>query len=159
MSQFFNIQFGSGNPADNTGLSPTFIFFGAPLLGTTLPPPGVTEYLAGSGHYGFVYGTTTPIQFTIDGGAALASSDRYVSGTLDPVQTVDTRLGFVTDSFGSTGTDPSTVLGYLRRNLEWLEGNAEFSKASGAWSVYSRGSSTLLKVKTLTNTSSAAGKT
>ncbi len=159
MAKTFGLQFGTGNPATASGLSPTFIAFVAPSLGTTLTPPGVTEVITGTGLYSFVYGATTAIIFTIDGGAALADSDRYVTGTLDPVQTVDERLGWATDSFGTTVTDPTTVFGHARRNQEFNEGNATYNKSAATWFNYSRGSSVLLFVKTLTNTSSAAGKT
>jgi len=159
MSQYRGIQFGSGNPATNTGLSPTFIMFAKLDTGTTTLPPGITETIVGSGLYYFIYGATGPISFTVDGGSALATADRYVSGTMDPVQSVDVRLGYTSDSFGSTLTDPATAISYLKRTLEFLEGNANYDKATAIWSVYSRGSSTLLRVKTLSNTSSDADKT
>lgn len=159
MSNYFGLQFGSANPADNTGLSPTFIAFVSPLLGTTLAPPGITESITGTGLYHFVYGATGPILFTIDGGAALAAADRYVSGSLDPVQAVDNKVGFVTDSFGSTSANPTTLMGFVRRNQEVLEGNATYNKSAATWFNYSRGSSVLLFTKTLANSSSAATKT
>lgn len=151
------LKFGSGDPRTNSGLTPTFIIFCGPT-GVTYPTPGITEPTVGTGAYYFNYGTTTSIFFTVDGGAGLSSGDRYVSGVLDPIQVVDQRMGTTSDSFGSTAVDPQTVLGYLKRNLEWLEGNASFNKSTAEWSVYSRGSSTLLTVKDLTNTTSTATK-
>lgn len=150
--------FGDGNPATNTGLTPTFILF-AGIDGTTLlAAPGITEIPTGSGWYRFQYAPTFSINFTIDGGAGLATVDRYVRGVLDPIQAVDERLGVPEDSFGSTTTDPSTVFGYAKRNLEWLEGDANFDKSTGTWTVSSRGASTILRVKTLTNTVTEADK-
>lgn len=151
------LTFGSGDPRNNTGLSPTFaLFFDA--NGLTAAPPGITEIMAGSGFYRFEYGPTLGMAFIADGGAALSASDRYVKGALDPIQAVDEKVGTVADSFGSTLTDPSTVLGYLRRSLEFNEGDAIYTKATGTWQIFSRGSSTLLRQKTLANNNSTATK-
>lgn len=151
------LKFGSGDAATNTGLSPTFTVFSASGL-TALAAPGVTETPVGQGLYRFIYGPTIPIIFKADGGGGLASTDRYIYGTLDPIQAVDEQVGFGTDSFGGTGADPSTLWGQAKRNQEFNEGNAVFTKASGKWDVYSRGSSTLLVEKALTNTITQAGK-
>lgn len=153
----YYLKFGTGDPASFTGLTPTFTIFSANGV-TSVTAPGITETPAGSGLYQFVYGPTQSILFKVDGGSALSGSDRYIVGTLDPIQAVDEKVGYTTDSIGSTATDPSTVLGYLKRNLEFMEGNANFTKSTGVWQVYSRGSSTLLTQKTLTNTTTAAGK-
>lgn len=158
MSKQYYLKFGTGDPSNYTGLTPTFSIFSVNGV-SALAAPGITETPVGSGLYGFIYGPTLSILFKADGGSNLASSDRYIIGTLDPIQAVDEKIGYATDSFGSTATDPSTVLGYLRRSQEFSEGNAQFTKSTGIWSVYSRGSSTLLTEKTLTNTTTAAGKT
>ena len=159
MAKRYSLAFGTGDPRLNTGLSPTLILFFNADTGATLPAPGITEILAGSGFYQFSYGPTFSINFLADGGAALSSSDRYVKGVLDPIQAVDEKVGTLGDSFGSTSVDPQTVIGYLKRAQEYLEGNSNFDKSTGVWDVYSRGSSTLLVEKTLTNTTTAATKT
>lgn len=151
------LKFGSGDSASTTGLSPTFTIFSANGL-TAIAAPGITETPAASGLYQFNYGPTLPIIFKCDGGAALATGDRYIYGTLDPIQTVDEKVGTTSDSFGSTATDPSTLMGFAKRAQEFWEGNATFTKASGIWQVYSRGSSTLIAQKSLTNTTTTAGK-
>jgi len=146
------VSFGSSDPRTFTGLSPTFIqFFNQ--LGQTLLPPGITEIFAGSGAYRFQYssGYSTSIFFTVDGGATLAAGLRYVRGVLDPIDTLDLVLGYTASSIGSTSTDPSDALGYLKRALEFREGEQNFLKNSGEWSIYSRGASTLLRTKVLTN--------
>ena len=157
MSKSYYLQFGSGDPANYTGLSPTFVIFRVGGI-SAISAPGITETPAGSGFYRFDYGPTTSILFKVDGGAALASGDRYITGTLDPIQSVDEKIGTTSDSFGSTASDPSTVLGYLKRNQEVLEGNSSYAKSTGIWSIYSRGSSTLLREKTLTNNTTQATK-
>lgn len=155
----YYLKFGSGDPSNFTGLTPTLTIFSAEGL-TAITAPGITELPAGSGLYRFQYGATNSIIFKADGGAALADSDRYIVGVLDPIQAVDEKMGdFAVDSYGTTATDPTTVAGYLKRNQEVLEGNAGFVKSTGVWSIYSRGSTTLLRTKTLSNSVSAANKT
>jgi len=152
------IQFGSGDPSAYTGLSPSLSIFSAQGL-TAITGPAISEAPVGSGFYKFQYGPTLPIVFVADGGSVLAAADRYVTGTLDPVQAVDEKIGdFAIDSFGSTSADPSTIAGYLKRNQEFNEGDAAFTKSTGIWSIYSRGSSTLLREKALTNTLTSATK-
>ena len=158
MAKTYYLRFGSGDPASYTGLTPTMAIFSANGL-TAVSGPAISEAPTGSGIYSFTYGPTVSILFKADGGAALASGDRYIVGVLDPIQAVDEKVGSLSDSFGSTATDPQSVLGYLKRNQEVLEGNATFTKSTGIWQMYSRGSSTLLSQKTLTNSVSSATKT
>ena len=157
MPKTYELIFGSGNSANFSGLSPTFTIFNA---GATLPvtPPSITELPAGSGMYAFVYGPTLPIFFKADGGSSLADSDRFRYGSLDPIQSTDEKIGTLTDSIGSTLTDPSTLMGFAMRNQEFDQGNAVYNKSTNVWSVYGRGSSTLLFTKTLTNTAASSSK-
>lgn len=155
----FYAAFGSGDPATYTGLSPTFVIFSAGGL-TALAAPGVTETPAGSGLYRFDYpGPTLSIVFKLDAGSGVTVGDRYIKSSLDPIQAVDDKVGTITDSFGSTTVDPTTILGYVKRNLEFNEGNASFNKSTSIWDIYSRGSSTLLREKSLTNNTTSATKT
>ena len=156
MSANYFLGFGS-NPAANSGLTPTFIYF-ASAAGQTLAPPGITEPISGSGVYTFTYSATLAIAFGVDGGAGLATSDRYIYKSVDPLDLVDQKIGYTTDSIGTTSTDPTTVLGYQRRALEFWEGDATVDKAAGTWSIFSRGASILLKVKNLINTITTASK-
>lgn len=158
MAKQYALKFGSGDPRINTGLSPTFLIFYSPTTGLTLAPPGITEALPGSGLYNFVYGPTSSIQFLVDGMGSLSSTDRYITGILDPIQAVDEKVGYSSDSFGATNVDPSTLFGHAKRRMEWDEGAANYNKTTTLWDVYSRGASTLLAEKTLTNTTTAATK-
>lgn len=151
-------KFGSGNASDNTGLTPTFTIFSVQGL-TAISAPGITETPSGSGLYKFQYDPTLPIIFALDGGAALDSTARYVYGVLDPIQAVDEKVGTLSDSYGTTAIDPQSVLGYLKRNQEFQEGNATFTKSTGTWNIYTRGSSALLREKTLANNTTEASKT
>jgi hypothetical protein len=153
------LRFGQNNPANYTGLSPTFTVFAFLPSGTLTTPPGITESPAGTGLYSFGWtATTLPVAFKCDGGATLSSTDRFIVGILDPVDAVDEKIGWLTDSFGTTATDPTTLLGYARRNQEVEEGDADYLKASGVWSVSSRGASVLLFEKTLVNNSGSVTK-
>lgn len=65
-----------------------------------------------------------------------------------------TLLGDTSSSFGSTSVNPTTVFGFLKRSQEYAEGNRTYAKASGVLDYYSRGSSTLLIEKTITDNTS-----
>ena len=187
----YGLKFGSGDPRLNTGLTPTFLIFSSPVSGLGTTPPGITEAVSGSGIYNFVYGPTAPIEFLVDAGSGLSSSDRYITGILDPIQAVDEQLtsqgttlmamgvslaamgttllalggsfnaliGTTASSFGDTATDPATVFGYLKRLQEFNEGNSLFTKSTGLWDIYSRGSSTLLIEKALVDSTTSVVKT
>lgn len=157
-NKVYYLKFGSGDSRPYTGLFPTFIIFSAGGV-TAISAPGVTELPSGSGLYQFLYGPTLATVFEADGGSNLSAGDRYIAGTLDPIQAVDQQLGFSTDSFGSTSVDPPSIWGYVKRIQELFEGNATYTKATGIWNMFNRGSSTLLRQKALTNTTTAAGKT
>lgn len=166
MAKQYILQFGTGSPTLRTGLSPSFVVFRTVPGGVSALPPGVTEIPTSTGLYYFTYGPTNAVSFVIDGGSSIAdNSQRYISGALDPVQAVDegittlvAAVGTTGDSFGSTSIDPLTLYGYLKRALEFNEGNSTFNKSSGAWNIYSRGSSTLLRVKALTDSSGIVTK-
>lgn len=68
-------------------------------------------------------------------------------------------IGTTSDSFGSTSVDPTTLFGFLKRSQEFWEGNEVYTKASGLLDFYSRGSSTLLKEKTISDTAASTTKT
>lgn len=157
-NKIYYLKFGSGDPAPYTGLFPTFTVFNAQGL-TAIAAPGVTELPAGTGLYQFSYGPTQAVVFKADGGAGLSAGDRYISGTLDPIQAVDQQLGFSTDSFGSTSTDPGSIWGYVKRLQEFFEGDATYTKGTGIWQLFNRGSTTLLRTKTLANNTTSAKKT
>lgn len=210
----YYFSFGNISPASFTGLFPTMTIFSA-LGVTSVAAPGITETPAASGIYRFQYGPTISTVFVVDGGATLSASNRYIVGSVDPIQAVDEQLtnvgvtlsaigvslsavsvtvgvigssliglgstlnliyqgftslgstlgpvldvlGATTSSFGTSTVDPGTLFGYVKRLQELLEGNAAFNKQSGIWDMYSRGSTTLLREKTLANTSTAATKT
>ena len=159
MSKQFYFTFGSGDGATFTGLSPTWSLFLWNGI-TALAAPPVTELTAGTGIYGFQYGTTASIIFKIDGGATLQTASfsvyRYIYGNIDPVMAIDQSVGFSTDSYGSTNVDPATIFAQVKRNQEFNEGNKIFNKSTGVWDIYTRGSTTLIAEKNLTNTTASS---
>lgn len=160
MAKNYWVQFGAGNPQLFAGLTPTFIVF-IQQNGINATAPSIAEVGVSTGLYTFAYepSQTLAIGFTIDAGSIISGTDRYVTGALDAVSAVDERIGQSVDSFGSISTDPSTIWGMLKRIQELLEGNAVFTKATGTWDIYSRGSTTLLREKSLTNSVTQATKT
>lgn len=159
MAKTYWLKFGTGSAATNTGLSPTFTVFS--LGGSaSIAAPAILEAPAGSGLYKFTYSpTTVPVVFEADGGAALANADRYIDGSLDPMQNMNESVTDFSNSFGSTSVDPTTILGYLKRVQEYLEGTQTFNKNTGIWDISSRGASTLLVEKTLSNSTTQATRT
>lgn len=86
---------------------------------------------------------------------AIGTTNAAVGNTLSSLNAI---IGTTASSFGSTSTDPGDVMGYLKRLQEWNEGDSVFTKGSGVWDVYSRGSSTLLREKTITDDSTSTDK-
>ena len=68
-----------------------------------------------------------------------------------------TVLGGPGDSFGGITTQPTTIYGIVQRVQEDMEGTATFDKATGTWTIMSRGGS-LLATRTLANTASTITK-
>lgn len=174
MSKQYVLRFGTSNPNTYVGLTPTFTSFVSILAGTSLAPPGITSLAAAgsTGLYYFTYGPSLAISFIVDGGSSLNPNERFITGILDPIQavneqcdviiaqgvTITANIGTTASSFGATNVDPSTLYGYLKRLQEWNEGDASFNKSTGQWEISSRGASTLLRVKTLTNATSLVTK-
>lgn len=163
MAKTYWVTFGSSspNPQNFAGLTPTLILF-VSQGGTNLTAPTpFTEVGVSTGFYTFTYdpSPTFAVAFIADGGAVLTNTDRYVGGVLDPISAVDTRVGFIQDSFGSTVADPTTLMGFAKRFQEFFEGDMTFTKATAIWQIFNRGSSTLLRQKNLSNNTTQATKT
>lgn len=68
-------------------------------------------------------------------------------------------IGTSASSFGTDSADPTSVYGFLKRALETREGNETYAKATGILDIYSRGSSQLLREKTIADSASTTTKT
>lgn len=134
--------FGALDPVDRMDEYGTTLM----AIGTTLTAIGTTGVAIGTS--GIAIGTS---------GIAIGTTIlSYLSGTSSPILVA---IGSTASSFGSTSSDPVDIFGYLKRIHENFEGNQTFIKTSGALSVYSRGSSTLLTTKTIANSVSTVIKT
>lgn len=101
MARDYFFAFGSGNPATNASLTPTFITF-ANSAGTTFTAPSISEKPPGSGLYTVNYGATQTMAFIMDGATSgLATTDRYISGVFDPYDQFGVTLNG-TYAFGAT---------------------------------------------------------
>jgi hypothetical protein len=157
-SKYYQIVFGGdGNPATQTGLSPTFIQFRNLATGATTAPPGITEIYAGIYRFQYDAPVGTQISFICDGGSTVTTG-RYITGDLTALQGMDVVLGSTASSIGSTAIDPGDIMGQLMRNQERWEGLASFSKTSGIWSIQTRGGTTIF-ARTLANSSAQVVKT
>lgn len=87
----------------------------------------------------------------------VSTAGGYGATTYALVVGIDGKLGSTASSYGTT-VAPVDIFGYVKRLREFLEGNAAFTKATGVWDIYSRGSSVLLVSKSLTNTATDANK-
>ena len=156
------LVFGSGNPATNTGLSPTFIQF-LNNAGAATTSPSISEF-GSTGLYLFQYENQGSIVFTVDGdssgGAGLSDADRYIAGSMDNenrsidfIESFSTALsaqiGTTASDIGNDSVDPSTVFGFLKRSQEYQEGDQTYTKATGVLEYEDRAGVTLLVSKTI----------
>lgn len=129
---------------------------------------GATTGLAASDRY--VSGTLEPqdnFGITLAAiGTTTAGMGVTLSGLGVTVSAIGTSLGSLAvligstaSSFGSTSVDPGDLFGMLKRLQEFQEGNNTYIKATGILDFYSRGSSTLLREKTVSDNSTQTTKT
>ncbi len=93
--------FGSGAPVTYSGLTPTFISF-ITTTGVAATAPSISEP-GSKGLYFFQYdASATMIAFVLDGAtASLATTDRYISGVLDPYDTFGATLNTIGSSLAA----------------------------------------------------------
>jgi hypothetical protein len=90
---------------------------------------------------------------------AIALGTTAVAGYLGLSSPLMLAIGTTASSFGSTSVDPGSLFGFLRRAQEMAEGNQTYTKTSGILDFYSRGSSTLLREKTISDSTATTTKT
>lgn len=117
-------------------------------LGTTNVALGTTNVAIGTTIYALEQSIGTSI---IAMGTTIAGIGTSLSITIP-------EIGTVGSTFGGSGSDPIDLFGYLKRIQENLEGNSTYVKQTGVWDIYSRGSSSLLIAKTITNGTSTVSK-
>lgn len=145
--------------ADEFGSTLNALGLTAIALGTTGVALGTTSVALGTtavalGTTGVALGTSNIALGTTN--VAIGTTILAMNTTI--IVTV-VGIGSTTSSYGTESSDPVDLFGYMKRILENLEGDETFTKASGALSIYSRGSSTLLAAKTVANNASLVTKT
>lgn len=112
MAKEYWLKFETGNPT-TLGLAPTFTVFRS-WTGGAVSPPGITQQLASYGLYRFEFAPSFSIVFVCDGAtSSLTNANRYVVGTLDPLDSVDERLaefGSTLVAIGTTGVALGTTM-------------------------------------------------
>lgn len=112
--------------------------------GETLVAMGVT--LSGNGI------TLSGIGITLTGiGNTVAGMGVSLAALGVSFGNIATLIGSTSSSMGSTSVDPASVFGFLIRAQEFREGNRAYTKSTGILDYYSRGSSTLLIEKTVSD--------
>ena len=154
------------------GIGNTSIAYGgtnlavANAIGTVLVNQGSS--LVAIGNAAIAYGMTnvaigTTIQASLNNQGttlvAIGNTSIAIGTSINVGLTVTVAgIGSTASTFGDNSTDPVDLFGYLKRIQELLEGGNTYTKTSGAFSLYSRGSSVLLRNLTVTNSVSLVVK-
>jgi hypothetical protein len=160
---FGTTLFGQGST--NFALGTTSVAIGTTLLGfgSTLMGFGATSVALGTTNVALAisnYSFATMIfAGLVNQGSTIVGIGTTLLGIGSSVAVLAAGIGSTASTFGSSSADPVDLFGYMKRIQENLEGNSSFTKLSGAWSIYSRGSSQLLASKTVANNSSQVIKT
>ncbi len=166
-------QIDPNDRSDEYGNTLTAIGFSNLVYGSSLFAFGNT--LTSIGYSNLVYGAsnfalgTTSVAYLVAAsgvGVAVAAMGTTLIGvgssSLAAGQSLAGLAAFVgttASSFGSTSIDPSTLFGFLKRAQEIQEGAQVYTKASGLWDLYDRTQTTLLREKTISDSSSQTTKT
>lgn len=153
--------YGSCEALDSTDFGATTAALGSTVSGiaATMLATGSTIFGMGSTLSGI--GTTLIAQGStlVGTGTTLVAQGATIVAIGNTVLSINAAgIGSTASTFGSTSADPDTLFGYMKRIQELIEGNQDFNKSTGSWEMWSRGSSTLLRLKTLTNSTSGVTK-
>lgn len=143
---------GSIDPADRADeYGTTIVAIGTSniALGTTSVAQGVLEIGLG----------TTILASNVNQGITIVAIGNSLAALGLSLTVEVAGIGSTASSYGSSSQDPVDLFGYLKRIQENLEGNNSYVKGTGALSILSRGSATLLITKTITNSVTTVIKT
>lgn len=170
---FSNLVYGSSLFAQGqtlTAIGFSNLVYGSSLFaqGQTLLSVGFSNLSFGTslmaqGSTLFGIGTTTLAKLVNEGITLTAiGTTQFAFGTtlvfLGSSGGVFSLMGSPSSGFGSTSIDPTDLFGYLKRAQEISEGNQIYTKVSGLLDYYNRGSTTLLREKTISDTVSQTTK-
>lgn len=92
-------------------------------------------------------------------GATIVAIGNTLSGLGSSFSFILAGIGSTGSTFGSVSSQPDSVFGYLKRVVEFLEGDQTYAKATGALTYKSRGSSLTLANKTVADSISSTTRT
>lgn len=91
-------------------------------------------------------------------GVSVAAMGTTLSGIGTSFVAGSSLIGSASDSFGTSSVDPTTLFGFMKRIQELQEGDSIYTKATGVWAIYNRGSTTVLRQKTITDSATQVTK-
>lgn len=155
-----NIALGTSNVAlgtSNIALGVSNLAQGLTALGygVTNFGFGVSGFAQGSTLFG--YGVSIYAQVQAMGNTLTAIGNTVSVGGISFGALLD-LIGSTASSFGDQTTDPATLFGYLKRVQENLEGDSNYVKVSGIWTILDRSGATTLIVKTIANNATLVAK-
>lgn len=139
-----------GQGATNVALGTSAV-----ALGTSSIAQGLTALGYGVTTYGYGVSIYAEVQAI---GVTLSGIGITVSGFGGSLGTLMALVGSTTSSFGDVSTQPVTLFGFLRRVTENLEGDSQYVKVSGIWTIMDSAASVTLAVKTITNSATMVVK-
>lgn len=84
-------------------------------------------------------------------GTTLLGIGSSLAGFGQTFTVVVSGIGSTASSFGTSSADPTDLFGYMKRILENLEGDSQYVKSSGLWTILDRTGGTTFIQKTITN--------
>lgn len=147
------IAIGTSHLAQGTtmiALGTTAVSWGS-AIGSTLVATGST--LVAIGNTSIALGTNA-----VSSGITSVALGNSILSIVGGFTSTLSGIGSTASSFGTTTADPVDLFGYMKRVIENLEGDQDYFKQTGVLQIYSRGSSTLLRQKTIANSISTVIK-
>ncbi len=133
-----------GNTAIAIGTSGIALGNTAIAIGNSNIALGMTNVAIGL--TGIGVGLATGSTLVAQGSTIVAMGDTLVSINLNLAS-----IGSTASLFGDSITQPGTLFGYMKRVVEFLEGDQTYTKASGVLVYEARGGNTLIASKTITD--------
>ena len=146
-NRYISGQLDPSDRSDEYGTSLVAVSSSLVALGTTNVALGTTNVALGTTNVAL--GTTNVALGTTN--VALGTSIYALDQTLLLGISI---IGDTTSLIGDDVTDPTTLFGYLKRALEVNEGQQNFTKAAGSWTILDRTGATTLRTRTVTNSAS-----
>lgn len=134
----------------NVALGTTNVAIGTSniALGTSSIALGVSNLAQGLTTLGYGVSIYAQVQ---NNGTTLVAIGNSLAAIGTSLSIIVPAIGSTASSFGDSSTDPSTLFGYLKRIHENLEGDSQYVKVTGLWTILDRTAGTTFAQKTITN--------